>query len=464
MKITYGQLKQIIREQLLREAIPENQLSSLVKSPKFKKESQRDQLDRLANYTARAYKSELSGLFSVLDPGSAGTVVAEPGGIDKIIARIRADVGSRTLSKEQMRNPERNKILDHTTTAAEAYWAAFRLSKESTAGNKLEDAIGLYCKKKEATVKHVDAAGHDLTINGSPIEVKSSEGNSVNTNLNASFFKDDPEMAYLFVFNTGSSAHQIVILSSDLLHKVYTAGFAEIGAKASAEELAASEGDLSALAQQRDAEGNPTQDALDAREKLSSLRGMLKKDPEALADAIEKSFDIKDAKGGELGSLDIRDIVKNTLVSGKPTDQRLTVKVGNQDIGVRLRINYTLGKFKGSDKESTSFFKESLILEELTGRDKKDIEKMIVRRIEADRVQQKKLIEDEMKKSLGASAFGTPAKFNKAIKEIVQEELSKEFKGKNLDYAVGEVTKKVLKQFYREIGQAYNPLIDRLKV
>jgi len=111
---------------------------------------------------------------------------------------------------------------------------------------------------------------------------------------------------------------------------------------------------------------------------------------------------------------------------------------------------------------------ESLLLEELTKSDKKEIEKMIKKRIEADRSEQKKIIQKEMavelKKNLGKDFFGNPNKLHKAIQEIANEELMKEFsKGKARDEVV-DITKKVLKKFYREISFSSNIVIDRVKL
>jgi len=111
---------------------------------------------------------------------------------------------------------------------------------------------------------------------------------------------------------------------------------------------------------------------------------------------------------------------------------------------------------------------QSILMEELTRSDKKDIEKMIKKRIEADRAEQKKIIQKEMatefKKTLGKDFFGNPGKLSKAIQEIANEELMKEFsKGKAREEVV-DITKKVLKKFYREISFSSNVVIDRVKL
>ena len=112
---------------------------------------------------------------------------------------------------------------------------------------------------------------------------------------------------------------------------------------------------------------------------------------------------------------------------------------------------------------------QSILMEELTKSDKKDIDKMIKKRIEADRSEQKKIIQKEManelKKTLGKDFFGNPGKLNKAIQEIANEELMKEFSSKGkAKQEVVDITKRVLKKFYREISLSSSPFIDRIKL
>jgi len=99
-----------------------------------------------------------------------------------------------------------------------------------------------------------------------------------------------------------------------------------------------------------------------------------------------------------------------------------------------------------------------LINEELTRSDKKEIEKMIVKRIEADRVQQNKDFQKNLQKELKSS------KFQKMILEMAKDEMGRELKGKQLEGAVLEITKKVIKKLYRELSYSYNPVIDRIKL
>ena len=77
----------------------------------------------------------------------------------------------------------------------------------------------------------------------------------------------------------------------------------------------------------------------------------------------------------------------------------------------------------------------------------------------------KKEIESELKSSLGTSFFGNPGKVRKAIEDIVRDELSREMSsGGKMETEVANISKKILKNFYREISHSYSPYIDRIKL
>ncbi len=83
---------------------------------------------------------------------------------------------------------------------------------------------------------------------------------------------------------------------------------------------------------------------------------------------------------------------------------------------------------------------------------------MIAKRIEADRTEQRKQFKKNLAEEIKSS------KFQKMVLELARDEMGKELKGKQLQAAVVEVTKKVIKKMYRELSYAYNPVIDRIKL
>jgi len=144
----------------------------------------------------------------------------------------------------------------------------------------------------------------------------------------------------------------------------------------------------------------------------------------------------------------------------------MTITLVNE---IRKRIREIIQEEKERASESKlSSVTESILLEELTRSDKKDIEKMIKKRIEADRSEQKKIIQKELaaelKKTLGRDFFGNPGKLGRAIQEIANEELMKGFSRGQARDEVVEISKKVLKKFYREISFSSSPFIDRIKL
>ena len=115
-----------------------------------------------------------------------------------------------------------------------------------------------------------------------------------------------------------------------------------------------------------------------------------------------------------------------------------------------------------------NLIRESLIQEELTKSDKKEIDKLIKKAIEKDRAEQKKIIrkeiEDELVKSLGKSFFRQPGRIRKTIIDVCQEELAKEMqKGSKMEKSVVDVTKKVMTAWH-EMLYKQKHIVDRIKV
>jgi len=111
-----------------------------------------------------------------------------------------------------------------------------------------------------------------------------------------------------------------------------------------------------------------------------------------------------------------------------------------------------------SEKLLRQCIKESLLIEELTSSDRSEINQLIKKAIEKDRAQQRKLAKLEIEKELSSSKFLSDTEKN------IRKELEKELKGKQLETAVLDITKKVIKKLYKELSYSYNPVIDRIKL
>ena len=157
-------------------------------------------------------------------------------------------------------------------------------------------------------------------------------------------------------------------------------------------------------------------------------------------------------------------------IMGEPTTSS-PVDLGADTFSVFVE---KLIKFCGEGKEMTNesllrrMIRETLLTEELTKTDKREIDKLIKKGIERDRAEQKRImkkeIEAELKTSLGKSFFGNPGKVRKAIEEIARDELSREMRpGSDMEKSVVEITKKVLTSWHEMLYKQQN-IINRIRI
>ena len=121
-----------------------------------------------------------------------------------------------------------------------------------------------------------------------------------------------------------------------------------------------------------------------------------------------------------------------------------------------------------SINEYRAVLRDAILKEELSGADRKEIDKLIKKGIERDRAEQKRImkkeIEAELKTSLGKSFFGNPGKVRKAIEEIARDELSREMRpGSDMEKSVVEITKKVLASWHEMLYKQQN-IINRIRI
>ena len=112
--------------------------------------------------------------------------------------------------------------------------------------------------------------------------------------------------------------------------------------------------------------------------------------------------------------------------------------------------------------------RRSLLNEELTRTDRKEVEKLARKMIEKDRAEQKKVArkeaEAEIKKALGVSFFGYKGKINKFVVDSIHEEVNKWLKDKATRQEIGEITKDVMVKLYRELSFNSSRTIGRIKI
>ena len=224
-------------------------------------------------------------------------------------------------------------------------------------------------------------------------------------------------------------------------------------------------------------------------DKFASIQGIpapeTVEDYSSLADAWQNNFTESfletESWGGAAGLIFISRASGEFLIAG-PKDcvpsrvsdnkWRVSTKAAMGDRWSGYFKRYVPGQITESSNIEISLLKnlirESLIQEELTKSDKKEIDKLIKKAIEKDRAEQKKIIrkeiEDELVKSLGKSFFRQPGRIRKTIIDVCQEELAKEMqKGSKMEKSVVDVTKKVMSAWH-EMLYKQKHIVDRIKI
>ena len=128
-----------------------------------------------------------------------------------------------------------------------------------------------------------------------------------------------------------------------------------------------------------------------------------------------------------------------------------------------------------SEKLLRSLIRESLLLEELTKTDRRDIERIarkqaavIIKRDALDKQEIEKLAtkkaEEAIKKALGVSFIGTRGDINKFVADNAELGAEKWLKDKAGKQQVADVTKLIFKKLYKQLAVTSPQVIDRIKV
>ena len=100
----------------------------------------------------------------------------------------------------------------------------------------------------------------------------------------------------------------------------------------------------------------------------------------------------------------------------------------------------------------------SLLVEEMTRSDKKEVDRMIKKAVYASESKQEKSFEKLMSSELSSK------KFKKKIADLVEKEVTVALKAKDNKELIVDITKRVLVKLYRELAYNYTPVIDRIKI
>ena len=99
----------------------------------------------------------------------------------------------------------------------------------------------------------------------------------------------------------------------------------------------------------------------------------------------------------------------------------------------------------------------SLLNEELTKTDKREIERIAKK-------QAKAIVASELETALGASFFGTKGKVNKFVSDEIDKRFSKGRRDPHFADTVETICKEILKKFHRDMALKYPQMVDRIKI
>jgi hypothetical protein len=99
-------------------------------------------------------------------------------------------------------------------------WRQYVDQRLSNKGREVENCIKNYSISKGVESKEIPRGkGEDVIIGGKTTEIKSTQGNKINTQLQTSFYTNDPNKFYLFVSNTTSDNIDVRVVASQLLYR-----------------------------------------------------------------------------------------------------------------------------------------------------------------------------------------------------------------------------------------------------
>ena len=339
------------------------------------------------------------------------------------------------------------------TEAGDAYAQAYATSTGRNLGLKAEDGLMAYYavlghKSKEAATGR-QAGGEDIVLNSGEIgELKTSAGGTVNKELNSTAPHNDPRRYYIFMKGRDAGTPQVSVVNSQLLYYRNFVGLA------GEENFNLDTGEIN----------------------LSGLETKIRS-------AMQKA----------LGNVDLDDLVTQTVMSTRPQEAKLSFSLGGLSVRLRMMFNLKsvpskddlenitdepqqlkldlshiqvnkgrpmlsenavsmlapiaireeIANFLSSDySQLRSIIRDTLMLEELTKSDKKEIERI-------SRKQAKK----EIDKVVGTS-----------LEKTIQKEVEKTLKNKASKDEITDITKSVMKKLYKDLSFTYPGVIDRIKV
>lgn len=165
-------------------------------------------------------ESELKELGIYLEEGLESTI-KDLTGKQKGPSKLQtfSDLAALTYSQYKTNLGEIAQLFPNTVNTIKD-WRKYVDKDLSNRGVVIENCIKNYSIENGVEAKEIPKGkGEDLLIDGKIVEVKSMQDNKINTQLQTSFYVNDPNKFYIFVSNTSSPDIDIRVVSSQLLYK-----------------------------------------------------------------------------------------------------------------------------------------------------------------------------------------------------------------------------------------------------
>ena len=448
MNITRQQLRRIIRE-VAEEATPEAEVPSLYDDVNWKEylsdgDSDKKLKDQMIALAALSQKKFPDSDF--FPPGTKN--------------------GQFTITPESLAKEEAT-----GDPAGTAFKDAYESSLERNKGLRAEDGLAAFYIAHDVSIAGIEsttgdqarqAGGEDLRIGNQIAELKTAGGSDLNLALNSTAPHDDPNRWYIFLTNRDKLPATVYVINSQILFYRNFAKLAGVGAGGKIDSTKLETAIKTTLSKELGGvqlEDIITKAAMGAgREEGVVLSFTLG----GLSVRLRLMFTLKSKLpelSGEEAELEAQNVQIEMLSGGtqgweeNPVDPDWPIVAASYSERVGSLISESAPKIINTHLSSTrqkhlreatlrSLVRESLLLEELTKSDKKEIERIA-------RKQAKK----EIDKVVGTS-----------LEKTIQKEVEKTLKNKATKNELGKITKAIMKKLYKDISVSYPHVIDRIKV
>lgn len=164
-------------------------------------------------------ESELKNLGIHLDEGLESTI-KDITGKGKKLTKLQTFTDLATLTYAQYDLGDIKTVFPNPVNTIQG-WRKYVDQRLSNKGREVENCIKNYAINEfNIDAKEIPKGkGEDVIIGGKTTEIKSTQGNKINTQLQTSFYTNDPNKFYLFVSNTTSDDIDVRVVASQLLYR-----------------------------------------------------------------------------------------------------------------------------------------------------------------------------------------------------------------------------------------------------